>query len=67
MCATADLSPRVGVQKNDELEIARRRKAEVQARSYADLHSSRGTASDEDEEWQSRQREGDFDPDDDFM
>jgi hypothetical protein len=49
------------------LEIQRSRKAEAAARSYDTLGQKRGTYSDEDEEWESKQKEGDFDPDEDFM
>ncbi|KAI5481208.1 hypothetical protein MNV49_005643 [Pseudohyphozyma bogoriensis] len=50
--------------KNSDLELARQRKAEVEARSYKDLH---GAEEDEDEAWERRQKEGDFDPEEDFM
>ncbi|ORY73836.1 hypothetical protein BCR35DRAFT_293542 [Leucosporidium creatinivorum] len=53
--------------KNSDLEIQRARKAEAAARSYDNLGQKRGTYSDEDEEWESKQKEGDFDPDEDFM
>lgn len=55
-------------QRNAELELARRRKAEAEARSYDNLHVHKGTADEiEQAEWEARQRVGDFDPDDDFM
>ncbi|GAA5968208.1 hypothetical protein JCM3765_003704 [Sporobolomyces pararoseus] len=53
-------------QKNNELRIARERKAEAEARSYTNLHKE-GTDEWEDEQWIAKQKEGDFDPEDDFM
>lgn len=57
----------VNDRKNADLEVARRRKAEAAAKSYDNLHVKRGTYSDEDEEWESKQKVDDFDPEDDFM
>ncbi|GAA5998579.1 hypothetical protein JCM5350_000717 [Sporobolomyces pararoseus] len=54
-------------QKNNELRIARERKAEAEARSYTNLHGKEGTDEWEDEQWIAKQKEGDFDPEDDFM
>lgn len=57
--------------KNAELEEARRRKAEKQAKSYANLHSATNkqlSIDEEDQEWHSQHdKVDDFDPDEDFM
>jgi hypothetical protein len=44
--------------------LARSRKQESEAKSYDNLHNG---PVDEDEEWERKQKAGDFDPDDDFM
>ncbi|KAK4048166.1 hypothetical protein OIO90_005930 [Microbotryomycetes sp. JL221] len=55
--------------KNAELQLARERKAQMQARDYATLSAPvvTSTAEDEDAEWERRQKVGEFDPDEDFM
>ncbi|KAM0790164.1 hypothetical protein ACM66B_005483 [Microbotryomycetes sp. NB124-2] len=56
--------------KNADLALARERQAEAQARDYSLLSSKQNstmTADEEDEEWQRRQKVGDYDPDEDFM
>lgn len=52
---------------NEELSLARERKAKSEARSYSNLFEKKGTAEEEDHDWNSRQKEGDFDPEEDFM
>ncbi|GAA5902773.1 CCDC25 family protein [Sporobolomyces salmoneus] len=52
--------------KNNDLRIARQRKEEAEARSYTNLHKE-GTDEWEDDEWNAKQKEGEFDPKDDFM
>ncbi|GAA5855810.1 hypothetical protein JCM5353_008763 [Sporobolomyces roseus] len=54
-------------QKNNELKLSRDRKADAEARSYRNLHGEEGTDTWEDDEWNAKQKEGDFDPEDDFM
>jgi len=50
------------------LRIARERKAEAEARSYQNLHKQQGSTEEwEDQEWLAKQKQGDFDPDEDFM
>ncbi|GAA5917837.1 hypothetical protein JCM5296_006617 [Sporobolomyces johnsonii] len=53
--------------KNAELALARQRKAEAEARSYRNLHAEKDTDQWEDDEWERKRPEGDFDPDEDFM
>lgn len=53
--------------KNAELETQRQRKAEAAAKDYNTLFEKKGTAEEEDYDWEARQKEGDFDPEDDFM
>ncbi|GAA5937582.1 CCDC25 family protein [Sporobolomyces koalae] len=53
--------------KNQDLKLARERKAEAEARSYNNLHGKEGTDEWEDDAWNAKQKEGDFDPEDDFM
>ncbi|GJN92822.1 hypothetical protein Rhopal_005860-T1 [Rhodotorula paludigena] len=52
---------------NADLALARQRKADAEARSYANLHAKEGTDEWEEDEWERNRKEGDFDPDDDFM
>ncbi|GAA6004253.1 hypothetical protein JCM10207_002506 [Rhodosporidiobolus poonsookiae] len=54
-------------QKNADLLLARQRKADTAARSYDALHAKEGTDQWEDDQWESSRKEGDFDPDEDFM
>ncbi|SCV73753.1 BQ2448_6183 [Microbotryum intermedium] len=55
--------------RNKELELSRQRKVEAESRDYSRLHERKEALSYEDEEaeWNSRQKEGDFDPEEDFM
>ncbi|GAA6053952.1 hypothetical protein JCM3770_004638 [Rhodotorula araucariae] len=53
--------------RNAELAVARARKAEHEARSYARLHTAEGTEACEDDAWEAKRPEGDFNPDEDFM
>jgi hypothetical protein len=50
------------LQKNSDLEISRNRKKAAEAKSYDSLDKSQAEL-DEDEEWERKQKEGDFDPD----
>ena len=49
------------------MKISRDRKADAEARSYRNLHGEEGTDTWEDDEWNAKQKEGDFDPEDNFM
>ncbi|GAA5989254.1 hypothetical protein JCM11641_003852 [Rhodosporidiobolus odoratus] len=53
--------------KNADLLQARQRKADAAARSYNALHAKEGTDQYEEDLWESGRKEGDFDPDEDFM
>ncbi|KDE06444.1 hypothetical protein MVLG_03229 [Microbotryum lychnidis-dioicae p1A1 Lamole] len=55
--------------RNRELELSRLRKAESESRDYSRLHETKAALSYEEEEaeWNSRQKDGEFDPDEDFM
>jgi hypothetical protein len=55
------------IRANDELNLARERKAKAEAKSYNNLFEKKGTHEEEDHDWNSRQKEGDFDPEEDFM
>lgn len=59
------------IRANEDLRLERERKVLKAGRGYAGLHGEerkRGTLEEEeDEEWERKQRVGDFDPDDDFM
>ncbi|GAA6063264.1 hypothetical protein JCM10212_004998 [Sporobolomyces blumeae] len=54
-------------QKNLDLKLSRDRKAAAEARSYRNLHGTEGTDEWEEDQWNAKQKEGDFDPDEDFM
>ncbi|GAA6031283.1 hypothetical protein JCM8097_005583 [Rhodosporidiobolus ruineniae] len=54
-------------QKNADLLLSRQRKAEAEAKSYENLHAKAGTPQYEEDEWERSRKEGDFDPDEDFM
>ncbi|BGP41833.1 hypothetical protein JCM10449v2_005824 [Rhodotorula kratochvilovae] len=53
--------------RNAELALARARKAEQEARSYERLHQGEGGDAWEEDQWEAKRREGEFDPDEDFM
>ncbi|GAA5909142.1 hypothetical protein JCM6882_001201 [Rhodosporidiobolus microsporus] len=53
--------------KNADLLLARQRKADSEARDYANLHAKEGTDQWEDDQWEASRKEGDYDPDEDFM
>lgn len=53
--------------KNQDLLLARQRKAEADARDYARLHAQPGSHEWEEEQWEASRPEGDFDPNEDFM
>ncbi|BGO93337.1 hypothetical protein JCM10020v2_005017 [Rhodotorula toruloides] len=57
-------------QKNADLLLAQQRKADAEARSYEKLFTGQsGKADDqwEEDQWEASRKEGDFDPDEDFM
>ncbi|GAA5864923.1 hypothetical protein JCM8547_004238 [Rhodosporidiobolus lusitaniae] len=54
-------------QKNADLLLSRTRKADAAARSYDALHAQPGTPEWEEQEWERSRKEGNFDPDEDFM
>ncbi|BGP26191.1 coiled-coil domain-containing protein 25 [Rhodotorula toruloides] len=57
-------------QKNADLLLARQRKADAETRSYEKLFTGQsGKADDqwEEDQWEASRKEGDFDPEEDFM
>ncbi|TNY17051.1 hypothetical protein DMC30DRAFT_450081 [Rhodotorula diobovata] len=53
--------------RNAELATVRARKAEIEARSYDRIHGDKGTDTWEEDQWEASRKEGDYDPNDDFM